>query len=84
MYLINLNFNYEINVSLKVMENYFYDINFDKMMELVKVDRIDKVKEDILTITGAQDWETVRKLMGNDKYIEKEFLRNKNLFIIYC
>ena len=55
------------------MENYFYDINFDKMMELVKVDRIDKVKEDILTITGAQDWETVRKLMGNDKYIEKEF-----------
>ena len=55
------------------MENYFYDINFDKMMELVKVDRIDKFKEDILTITGAQDWETVRKLMGNDKYIEKEF-----------
>lgn len=55
-------------------ENYFYDINFEKMMENIELEKHKTIIDDIKKITGIEDWETIKDTILNPKYIEKKFL----------
>lgn len=55
-------------------ENYFYDINFDKMIESIGSDKYQSVIDDIKEIAGIDDWDTIKNTILNPKHIEKEFL----------
>lgn len=55
-------------------ENYFYDIDFDKMMKKVDLDKHESIKNDIKRIAGIDDWDTIVSTILNPKHIEKEFL----------
>jgi hypothetical protein len=54
-------------------ENYFYDIDFEKMMEELDDKSKEKVREDIKKITGIDDWETIATTILNKKFIEKSY-----------
>lgn len=54
------------------MENYFYDINFEELLQKVESDESEKIKSDLKNIVGTQDWEDVKKLL-DEKHIEKDF-----------
>lgn len=55
-------------------ENYFYDIDFDKMMQRVDSSEHETIKNDIKKIVGIDDWDTIVNTVLNPKHIEKEFL----------
>lgn len=55
-------------------ENYFYDIDFDKIIENIDSNKDQAMKNDIRQITGIDSWETIKNTVLNPKYIEKEFL----------
>lgn len=54
-------------------ENYFYDIDFDKMMEGLNDEAQQKVRSDIKEVTGIENWEEIAKTILDKKYIEKSF-----------
>ncbi len=54
------------------MENYFYDINFEKLMQKAEADESEKIKTDLKKIVGQDDWEVVKNLL-DEKHIEKNF-----------
>lgn len=55
-------------------ENYFYDIDFDKIMQNIDSSKHESIKNDIKKIVGIDDWETIKNTVLNPKHIEKEFL----------
>lgn len=55
------------------MENYFYDIDFQKLLESVPPEKIGLLKKDLMEITETEKWEEVEALL-NPKHIEKDFL----------
>lgn len=57
-------------------ENYFYDVDFEKMMSGETPDKQDKIKKDLKEITGIDDWEIIVSTILNPKHVEKEFLCN--------
>lgn len=54
-------------------ENYFYDINFDDIMENIDSDKHQSIVDDIKEISGIDDWDTIKNTILNPKHIEKEF-----------
>lgn len=54
-------------------ENYFYDIDFDKMMEGLDDESQQKVRSDIKEITGVENWEEIAKNILDKKHIEKSY-----------
>jgi len=54
------------------MENYFYDINFDKLIQRAENDEQEKIKADLQGILGTDKWEDVIEQL-DEKHIEKEF-----------
>lgn len=56
------------------MENYFYDIDYNAVIDKVDLSKREKLKADILGITGCSNWESVTTTFLNNKYLEKEFL----------
>lgn len=54
------------------MENYFYDINFDKILEKASFDEREKLKNDLKNIVGTEDWKDVKELL-DEQHIEKNF-----------
>lgn len=66
------------------MENYFYDINFNDMIQLVETDKQDKVKSDIISMLGVEKWEDINTTINLDKYVEKEFFsRLESIYNIF-
>ncbi len=55
-------------------ENYFYDIDFEKMIEGLESSEQEKVKKDLKEIAGTDDWEEIQNNILNKKHIEKDFL----------
>lgn len=65
------------------MENYFYDIDFNAIVNNTDPLKTEKLKADILCITGCSDWENVLTTYLNKKYLEKEFLMHvEDLFSV--
>ncbi len=63
------------------MENYFYDIDFSAVIDKVDQPKRDKLKADILGITGCSDWESVTTTYLNSKFLEKDFfMRVEGMF----
>ncbi len=54
-------------------ENYFYDIDFDKMMEGLDDESRQRVRSDIMEITGIENWEDIAKSILDKKHIEKSY-----------
>lgn len=54
-------------------ENYFYDIDFEKMMEKIEPDKHQAIINDIKKITGIDDWDSIKSTIMKTKYIEKDF-----------
>lgn len=57
------------------MENYFYDIKFDELIQMAEKDKEEKIKNDLMEIVGVDNWESVLDEL-DEKHIEKEFLAN--------
>ncbi|SHJ43033.1 hypothetical protein [Hespellia stercorisuis] len=56
------------------MENYFYDIKFDELIQKAEEDEQEKIKSDLQEIVGKDKWEDVLKVL-DEKHIEKAFWR---------
>lgn len=54
------------------MENYFYDIKFEELMQKIEIDKQQKIKDDLQEIVGVDNWEEVLKIL-DEKHIEKSF-----------
>ena len=54
------------------MENYFYDIKFDELIQMAEKDKEEKIKNDLMEIVGVNNWESVLDEL-DEKHIEKEF-----------
>ena len=54
------------------MENYFYDIDFYKLLDSVPSDKIDEVKQDLMKIVDTDCWEEVEAALDK-KHLEKEY-----------
>lgn len=54
-------------------ENYFYDIDFDKIMQSIDVDKHNGIIDDIKRITGNDNWEEIKTSVLDPKHIEKTF-----------
>lgn len=54
------------------MENYFYDIKFDELIQMAEKDKEEKIKNDLMEIVGVDNWESVLDEL-DEKHIEKEF-----------
>lgn len=87
-YLINFeNINGRINVFDKVKmeqrsqskeeiahENYFYDLDFEKQLLNFTSTKQEEIKRDIKKLTGENDWEKIKSIFLNPKYVEKGYL----------
>lgn len=58
------------------MENYFYDIDFNRLMDKLSFISKCKTKAYIRKITGIRDWKSIGETVLNKKYIEKQFFGN--------
>ena len=54
------------------MENYFYDIDFEELLQKAESDESEKIKTDLKDIVGTENWEDVKNVLDN-KHIEKNF-----------
>lgn len=54
------------------MENYFYDIDFEEILQKVESDKNEKIKTDLKNIVGTENWEDVKNVLDK-KHIEKDF-----------
>lgn len=54
------------------MENYFYDIDFEELLQKAESDESEKIKTDLKNIVGTENWEDVKSVLDN-KHIEKKF-----------
>ena len=54
-------------------ENYFYDIDFDKMMDGLDDETREKARSDIEDIIGIENWETIANSILDKKHIEKSY-----------
>lgn len=54
------------------MENYFYDIKIDELVQKAEKEEQEKIKSDLLQIAGVDKWEDFLNIVDT-KYIEKEF-----------
>lgn len=54
-------------------ENYFYDIDFEKIMESIDPEKHNGIIEDIKRMTGNENWEEIKAAIFNPKHIEKTF-----------
>lgn len=54
-------------------ENYFYDMDIEKLISDVPLEQREKIINDIKEITGCDDWDTIVTEIINPKHIEKKF-----------
>ena len=54
------------------MENYFYDIDFEELLQKAESDESEKIKTDLKNIVGTENWEDVKSVLDS-KHIEKKF-----------
>lgn len=59
-----------INVA---MENEFYDMDLAELLKMLEPEEYDRVKEDLKAIMGTDQWDDVAAIIGNKKYLEKDF-----------
>lgn len=62
------------------MENYFYDIKFDEIMQKAEPEEKEKIKKDLIELLGVNGWEDVVEQL-DEKHLEKEFF--SKMEIIY-
>ncbi|MBR5179678.1 MAG: DUF4238 domain-containing protein [Lachnospiraceae bacterium] len=55
-------------------ENYFYDVEYEKILSSESPEELEKLKNDLKEITGIDDWDTIAATILNPKHIEKDFL----------
>lgn len=58
------------------MENKFYDLDLLGLLGKMDTQVFEKSKSDLMKIVGTDCWEDVKKIIGNEKYIEKEHFSN--------
>ena len=55
-------------------ENYFYDIKFDEIIKKIDSGKHQAMQDDIMRLTGVNNWDEIKKRLMDSKYIEKDFL----------
>lgn len=55
------------------MENYFYDIDFDDLMNKINSVDKEKMQSDIKEIAGINNWDKINSILSDKKHIEKQF-----------
>ncbi len=54
-------------------ENYFYDIKFDEIIKKIDSGKHQAMQDDIMRLTGVNNWDEIKIKIMNPKYIEKDF-----------
>ena len=55
------------------MENAFYDLDLLKLLETIDTKDLETIQEDLKAIAGTDNWDEVKAIIGNKKFVEKNF-----------